>query len=283
MSSLSSSAAHSVPEAGARFGQADSDGPVTGNVIGSKAPDIYVDGFLSSQGADLPQAGRGFLFDGGNGHFRHTLDDPMPSAGGQFGTSVAPGGDLDKDGRPDIIVGATPHHVPRSSNVVSHAAVFGGKKLSRVVKVFDDPANEPNSDFGNSIASPGDVNGDSFPDYFIGARSANVDTYVNAGKVYLFLSRDRTRPAKPDVSAPRTTRSHRPLVRVRTTDRDNPTRELAVYCRVDGQRLPRCGTRHASRLSFRPHLGTGRHAILVQIRDPAGNRSTIRIEHIRVR
>lgn len=271
------------PEAGARFGQADSDGAVTGNVIGSKARDIYVDGFLASESADLAQSGRGFLFDGANGRYRHAVDDPMPSAGGQFGTSVAPGGDLDKDGRPDIIVGATPHHIPTSSNVASHAAVFGGAKLSRVVKVFDDPANEANADFGNSIASPGDVNGDGFPDYFIGARSANVGTAINAGKVYAFISRDRTRPRKPDVTAPSTTRSHRPLVRVATSDADNPVRELSVYCRVDRGRLRPCGKRHASRPSFRPHLSKGRHTLTVQVRDVAGNRSATRVRHIRVR
>lgn len=144
------------------------------------------------------------LFDGATGNLLGRLHDPTPQVGGQFGTSDAPAGDVDKDGFPDLIVGQTPHHNPAAANTVSKAPVFAGPGLTNVLMTFPDPQAQPNSDFGNSIASPGDVNGDGYPDYFIGARSADTDAGSNVGIVRAFISSPpATFPAVPvNVSPP---------------------------------------------------------------------------------
>ncbi|MDQ6805995.1 MAG: FG-GAP-like repeat-containing protein [Actinomycetota bacterium] len=175
------------PTAGARFGQADSDGQAVFDTNGDGVPDVYVDGFLANDGA-VSQAGVGYLFDGATGNLLSRLHDPSPQVGGQFGTSDAPAGDLNKDGFPDLIVGQTPHHNPAAANTVSKATVFAGPGLTNILMTLADPQAQPNSDFGNSIASPGDVNGDGYPDYFIGARSADTDAGSNTGIVWAFMS-----------------------------------------------------------------------------------------------
>jgi hypothetical protein len=175
------------PTTGARFGQADSDGRALGDITGDGKADVYVDGFLSNDGT-VAQAGLGYAFDGATGNLITRLHDPTPQVGGQFGTSDAPAGDLNKDGALDLIVGQTPHHNAGAVNDVSHATVFAGPGLTNVLMIFSDPFTQPNSDFGNSIASPGDVNGDGYPDYFIGARSSDTSAGSNVGIVWAFVS-----------------------------------------------------------------------------------------------
>jgi hypothetical protein len=174
-------------DAGARFGQADSDGQAVGDVNGDGKAGVYVDGFLSTDGA-VSQAGLGYLFDGASGNLIRRLHDPIPQVGGQFGTADAPAGDLNKDGFPDLIVGQTPHHNPAAANTVSKVTVFGGPGFANALMTFQDPQAQPNSDFGNSIASPGDVNGDGYPDYFVGSRSADTDAGSNVGIVWALIS-----------------------------------------------------------------------------------------------
>lgn len=45
--------------------------------------------------------------------------------------------------------------------------MFGAPNLTAVLKVIQDPANQTGALFGSSIASPGDVNADGLPDYFV--------------------------------------------------------------------------------------------------------------------
>lgn len=191
------------PVDSARFGQADSDGPAIGDVNGDGKADVYVDGFLSNDGS-IAQAGLGYLFDGASGNLIRRLHDPAPEDGGQFGTSDALAGDLDHDGVPDLIVGQTPHHNAASASELSKATVFAGPGFTNILTTFADPQAQANSTFGNSIASPGDVNGDGYPDYFVGARSANTDAGTNVGMVWAFVSSPPPTPSSPSGPTPTT-------------------------------------------------------------------------------
>jgi outer membrane protein assembly factor BamB len=257
------------PSTGARFGQADSDGIALTDITGDRRPDIYVDGFLSNDGT-VANAGVGYLFNGRTGALIRRLHDPTPLTGGQFGTSDASAGDIDKNGQRDLIVGATPHHDPTSASNVSKAVIFGNLNLGRILRIFLDPLAQPNADFGNSIASPGDVNRDSFPDFFIGARSADFGGFVNAGVVFAVISRDVTRPSRPGIAGPRRTSRHHVVYRFFSADVDNLLKELRFRCSFDSARLHRCGRR------VRANLATGRHVLRVQAVDPARRRSPVR-------
>ncbi len=265
------------PTTNARFGQADADGIAPGPIGGSGvAPGIYVDGFLSDDGA-LANAGLGYLFSGQSGQLINRFHDPTPLTGGQFGVAVAQAGDLNKDGLPGLAVGEDPHHDPTAATDQSDVTIFGGPNLSKVLTIFKDPMAQPNSDFGNSIAMPGDVNHDSFPDYLIGARSADFPGLPNAGAVWEFVSQDTTRPGVPRVSGRRVTSRRTGTYRFSSTDPDNLASELRFRCSIDARRLHRCGARLTA------HLRRGRHVLRVQVTDPAGNRSPVRVIVIRRR
>lgn len=259
------------PTTNARFGQADSDGIAPGPVSGPKSPPgIYVDGFLSND-ATVMNAGLGYLFSGKTGQLITRLHDPTPQIGGQFGVADAQVPNFGKDGLPALAVGQDPHHDPSAAAVLSHVTVFGGPDLSKVLLVFKDPLAQPNSDFGNSIAIPGDVNHDSFPDFVIGARSTDLPGLPNTGAVWEFVSQDTTRPGVLSVGGPRFTRRRAVTYRFSSTDPDNLASELSFRCSVDSRRLHPCRSR------LTRHLRRGLHVLRVQVSDPAGNKSRLRV------
>jgi hypothetical protein len=129
---------------------------------------------------------------------------------------------------------------------------------------------QPNSNFGNNIAVPGDVNRDSFPDFLVGARSTDLSGLPNAGVVWEFVSQDTTRPRIKRVRGPRF--PSKPVVRYRFigADPDNLRSELRWRCSIDSRRLHRCKARAKFRLT------PGRHVLRVRAIDPAGKKSRVR-------
>jgi hypothetical protein len=257
------------PTISARFGQADADGIAPGYINGpTSPPGIYVDGFLSNDGT-VATAGLGYLFNNA-GALITRLHDPTPQTGGQFGTSDAQIPNLFKDGLPALAVGQTPHHNPASMGVVSHVTIFAGRDLSKTAMVITDPLGQQNSAFGNSIAVPGDVNHDSFPDFLVGARSTDLPGLVNAGVVWEFVSQDTTSPRITQVNGPRHTSKTSPRYRFLGSDPDNLPSELRFLCSLDSRRLHRC------RSDLTLHLSLGRHVLRVQALDPGDNKSRVR-------
>ena len=68
--------------------------------------DLVVGVPAESGGLGLDRAGRAYVFSGATGVRLATLVSNNQEAGAEFGYSVASGGDLDGDGRADVIVGA---------------------------------------------------------------------------------------------------------------------------------------------------------------------------------
>ncbi len=181
------------PEAGANFGFQDATPHAPGDVNNDGVPDLYGNGFLTDGPAGEGQ-GRSWVFSGANGSVLHQLDDPSPSAGGQFGWSLART-DYNHDGRPDLYIGQSPHHVPgEDQNGGSY--VFDGRDGS-VLKRLELPASDeqPSSPanagprLGWTAAAPGDLNRDGEPDYLAGAPFADVGDNQDQGVLYAFLSR----------------------------------------------------------------------------------------------
>ncbi len=86
------------------------------------------------------------------------------AAAEQFGCSVAVAGDMDRDGFPDMIVGAW--RAGDAGIDAGKARVFSGRDGSTLATYLGD---SPGDHFGFCVSSAGDVNLDGWPDVVVGA------------------------------------------------------------------------------------------------------------------
>jgi len=154
---------------------------------------------LQSGSTFIANVGRTYVFFGGGG---------APNAGaiaadwqitgrsisrGEFGGALAGVGDVDADGFGDFLVGA-----PGDSG---RAFLFRGQRKLPSVSTAEDADLEitnhlPASEFAASLASMGDVNGDGYADFVVGATFGEFEK--RAGEAYLYLG-GRTLDATPDL------------------------------------------------------------------------------------
>lgn len=99
--------------------------------------------------------------------------------GDVFGCSVAWIGDVNGDGYDDFLIGA--FRFPEIASYGKAYLYFGGPSLDEVADLVI-PAPAGNTAwFGVSVASAGDFNGDSYPDFIVGAQQSGTE-----GKAFIF-------------------------------------------------------------------------------------------------
>ena len=135
---------------------------------------------------------------------------------GLFGSSMAPYADVNGDGRADFLVGAPTITGP--SAVPGHVRVCSGLDGSEIRRVSGLAANER---FGTAVASVGDVNGDSVPDFAVGAPGGSG---IGSGAVHVYSGQDGS-----EITA---------HLRSGSTFRDNLGRSLAGLGDINGDGVP---------------------------------------------
>ncbi len=154
-----------------------------GDVNGDGKPDFIVGApFADPDSVPNANTGAAYVCSGLDGTLLFTVRGD--SADEHFGFSVAGAGDVDGDGRADVIVGA-PN--PAGLSDVGRALVFSGRDRSLLIHFTGDSAGDL---FGRSVAGAGDVNGDGRADIIVGAVSAKPGGVEYAGSVYLYSGTD---------------------------------------------------------------------------------------------
>ena len=154
-----------------------------GDVNGDGYDDIIVGANRNEAGGN--NAGRAYIYFGGTGM------DNIPdvtltgeTAGDQFGVSVSIAGDLNGDGYSDVIVGA-PYNDAGGTDAGRAYIYFGGASMDNVADVILNGA-AAGDDFGSSVCTAGDVNGDGYNDVIVG--TPNNDAGGNsAGQAYIYF------------------------------------------------------------------------------------------------
>jgi len=154
-----------------------------GDVNKDGLSDILVGAFGACPGGRR-YAGQATVFSGMDGSVLRTFNGL--AAADNLGTSVAGAGDVNRDGFPDLLVGASGAS-PGGRTFAGQATVFSGKDGS-VLHTFNGLAH--GDAFGCSVAGAGDVNRDGFPDFIVGAAGANPGGRTKAGQATVFSGKD---------------------------------------------------------------------------------------------
>jgi len=151
---------------------------VPGDLDGDGANDIYASDW--SNAARGISTGRVYVHSGRTGARLLTLTGE--NAGDGFGTSSAVAGDVDGDGRADLIVGAW--NYGKSAIAGGRAYLFSGSD-ARLLKTYT--CRTPGDTFGFDAVGLGDVDGDGTVDLLITSGWSGVHGY-HSGRVFVISS-----------------------------------------------------------------------------------------------
>ena len=151
-----------------------------GDVNGDGYPDVIVGAKSASSN------GRAYIFEMSY-QMNNTADKIVTgeAASDLFGYSVASAGDVNGDGYADIIVGAYGYTTGNANR--GRAYLFWGGPMANILAGSAPvilAGQDSDDQFGRSVASAGDVNGDGYADIIVGA--FGYATGGNTGRAYVF-------------------------------------------------------------------------------------------------
>jgi hypothetical protein len=159
--------------AGAAFGAALANG---GDINRDGTSDVVV---------GAPGAGHVYVFSGKTGALLFDIASPTQDALPSFGAAVSGGKDYNRDGVPDVVIGA-----PLQKNLRGAAYIFSGTNGSLLRSLRPRPA-QNFSKFGAAVFAADDVTGDGQADVVVGAPDQNVNGVSHAGEVFVFDRRGK--------------------------------------------------------------------------------------------
>ena len=150
-------------------------------------PDILVGAPYTGVGKNSVQ-GQAYVFSGKDNSLLYTLENPQPTPGAAFGWRIVTGGDLNKDGVPDILVGAPYQDVDK---VIAQGAAFAfSGATGQPLFTLKNPVPRPYAAFGYTLTEGADMNQDGAPEILVGAPYQTVDEFHVQGEVFLFNGQD---------------------------------------------------------------------------------------------
>jgi hypothetical protein len=152
-------------QAGAAFGRSVAS---AGDVNGDGYGDVVVGAEEFDNGE--PDEGAAFLFLGSAAGLSTTAAATLEAnqAGAAFGRSVASAGDTNGDGYGDVVVGASAYDNGEPDEGAAFLYLGSAAGLATTAAATLE-ANQADANFGHSVASAGDVDGDGYGDMVVGA------------------------------------------------------------------------------------------------------------------
>jgi hypothetical protein len=114
-----------------------------------------------------------------------------------FGNSFACAGDVDADGTPDLVIGDA-SAIGGWGLMHGEVYVYSGATGLRLHRI----TGHQGDSFGNCVDGVGDVNGDGYDDFIVGAPSTNVDSFQSSGSAYVYSGLDGALLFRFDGEAP---------------------------------------------------------------------------------
>ncbi len=156
----------------------------------STAGDVNGDGYsdiIAGAPDNLLLTGKASLFFGSSSGISPVPDwtfEDVSNMGEQSGSCVSTAGDVNGDGFSDVVVGCPQY--ANGENTEGRALLFQGSSngLSATPNWINE-SNQASTNYGNSVFTAGDINGDGFSDVIIGAKSYdNGETDEGSAFVY---------------------------------------------------------------------------------------------------
>ena len=176
------------PSPGSFYGYSVSS---AGDVNGDGYSDVLVGAIFDDNGES--GEGRAYLYHGSASGLSTTATWTGESnqAVAYYGNSVSSAGDVNGDGYSDVLVGA--YYFKKDSGqgraYLYHGSATG---LSTTAAWTGEASNQTGSQYGKSVSSAGDVNGDRYSDVLVGACFySNGDSDEDEGRAYLYLGSNR--------------------------------------------------------------------------------------------
>ncbi|RIK62679.1 MAG: hypothetical protein DCC65_17080 [Planctomycetota bacterium] len=160
---------------GGRFGDSVH---AAGDVNGDGVTDIII----GSPAASVSR-GRVAVHSGADGSEVHLWLGEL--GGDRFGSDVAGLGDIDGDGRSDLVIGAISHDTAGTS--AGRAYVYSGMTAALICSIDGEGAGDA---FGAGVAPVGDLNGDNITEFVVGAQSYGPTGTAGTGRAYVYSGAD---------------------------------------------------------------------------------------------
>ena len=132
-----------------------------------------------------PQMGAAFVVSGADGSILLTYEGATPY--GVFGLAIANAGDLDGDGRDDLLIGA-PNEDPNGAD--SGAVYILSTASQNGPAIHTLSGANPGDRFGSMLLSVGDTNNDGTPDFLVGSPDETASGATSAGAARLYSGAD---------------------------------------------------------------------------------------------
>lgn len=166
-----------------------------GDVNNDGFQDLLVGGSLFANGQANEGRALVYLAAGGTMSTEPVWEVEGNSVGARFGSTVAGAGDVNGDGFDDVLVGAFRFTNGESSEGKAFLYLSSASGIA-TTPAWQLEGNQASANLSISLAGAGDVNGDGFSDFLVGA-SGYDNGNTNEGRVYLFLGSSGTISTTP--------------------------------------------------------------------------------------